>query len=326
MSTGNSRRIISREINRALSHWDISEMPPCASTVWPLRRKAESELALSNWLYDLVRRNVKRGRVFEVRDVLIQRQADCLGYAKLMTCLGRRFALEIGIIEVVIDNAGRRLPHYINIVRLSSGGTRFMDLWYGSKNITHLRIGAWVKERGKWRVKDLDWNELESLEDIKGLPLSLVDGITHYIMGNRHLEKGIRETNREELDRAIAEYDKAISLYPGYARAYFNKAIAYENKGERGKASSDYAWALRDEASQIRVLAREHEDVIRLMELDRTRIEAREQEIYLLRKGFITGEAVASTDVASRYRISESEAGRVISTIERELIAASINA
>ena len=196
-----------------------------------------------------------------------------------------------------------------------------MDLWYGSKDITHRRIGAQVKERGKWKIKDLDWNELESVKDIKGLPLKLVDGITHYVLGNRYLEKGIREADEEELAMTIGHYSKAINLYPGYARAYFNRAIAYENKGELGKARLDYARALRDESSQIRVLAREHEEVTQLMELDRAKIEEREQEIYLLRKGFITGELVPAINVAKYYQISQREVDKIISAVETKLIA-----
>jgi tetratricopeptide (TPR) repeat protein len=309
------RKVSSREINRALSRWDIPEIPPTASSQ-TTEKEMKSELAMSNWLYDLIRRNVKRGRFFQLRDVLLHQQADCLGYAKLVNRLGQRFGLDIGIVEVVIDNGGRYTPHYIDLVKLSSGRRQFMDLWYGSRDIRHRRLGAQVKEEGRWQIKDLDWGELEKAEDIKGLPQRSVDGITYYILGNRHLERGIRGADRRELDRAIAHYSKAINLYPGYARAYFNRAIAYENEGEYEKARLDYAQALRDEASQIRVLAREHEEVIQLMELDRANIGMKEQEIYVLRKGFITGEQMASADVAKRYGISESEVDDIILAIE----------
>ena len=248
------REASSQELDEALSHWDIPESPP-----------STSKLLMSNWLYDLVRRNVKRGRIFQLRDVLLQQQADCLGYAKLLSRLGQKFALDIGIVEVVIDNGGRYTPHYVNLIKFSSGERKFMVLWYGSRNIKHRRIGAQVKEGERWQIKDLDWSELESVEDIRGLPSTSVDGITYYILGNRHLEKGIREVDREELDSAIAHYSRAINLYPGYARAYFNRATAYENKGKREKAEADYTQALRDESSQIRVLAREHEDVIEVV-------------------------------------------------------------
>lgn len=307
------RKVSSREMNHALSRWDLSQSPPTASS---LTTEKKSELAMLNWLYDLIKRNVKRGRIFQLRDVLLHQQADCLGYAKLLSSLGPRFGLDIGIVEVVIDNGGRYTPHYINLIKLSSGRRQFMDLWYGSRDIRHRRIGAQVKEGRRWRTKDLDWDELEEVEDIRGLPSTSVDGITHYILGNRHLERGIRDTDREKLDSAIADYSKAINLYPGYARAYFNRAIAYENEGKYEKARLDYAQALGDDASQIRVLATEHEEVIQLMELDRANIGMKGQEIYLLRRGFITGEQMSSTDIAERYGISESEVDDIISAIE----------
>jgi tetratricopeptide (TPR) repeat protein len=309
------RKVSSRDINQALSRWESAHSPPTASSR-STGKEREPELAMSNWLYDLVRRNVKRGRIFQLRDVLLHQQADCLGYAKLLSSLGPRFGLDISIVEVVIDNGGRYTPHYVNLVKLSSGRQQFMDLWYGSRDVRHRRIGAQVKEGRIWRTKDLDWDELEEVEDIRGLPSTSVDGITYYILGNRHLERGIRDADGEELDSAIAHYSKAIKLYPGYARAYFNSAIAYENEGKYEEARSDYAQALRDEASQIRVLATEHEEVIQLMELDRANIGVKEQEIYLLRRGFITGEQMSSADIAKRHGICESEVDDIISTIE----------
>ena len=307
------RKVSSREINHALSRWDLAHSPPTASS---LTTERESELAMLNWLYDSIKRNVKRGRIFQLRDVLHHQQADCLGYAKLLSSLGQRFGLDISIVEVVIDNGGRYTPHYVNLLKSSTARRQFMDLWYGSRDVRHRRIGAQVKEGRIWRTKDLDWDELEEVEDIRGLPSTSVDGITHYILGNRHLERGIRDADREELDSAIAHYSKAINLYPGYARAYFNRAVAYENEGKYEEAVLDYAQALRDEASQIRVLATEHEEVIQLMELDRANIGMKEQEIYLLRRGFITGEQMSSAAIAERYGIPEREVGDIISAIE----------
>ena len=55
------------------------------------------------------------------------------------------------------------------------------------------------------------------------------------------------------------------------------------------------------------------------MELDRANIEISEQEIYLLRKGFITGEQMASADVAKQHGIPASELDKTISAIEAKL-------
>jgi len=279
-------------------------------------QKAKIELAILDWLYEFIRGNVKRGRVFELDQVLTERHADCLGYVKTFQLLGKRFGLDIGIVEVVIDNAGRYVPHPINILRLAGNRRQFIDPWYGSKDISHQRIGIQVKERGKWLIKDVDRDELEKLTDVKGLPTECVDAITYYIMGNRHLEQGIRYRDKKELRKAIDYYDEAIKLYPQNARFYFNRAIAYENRGEKEKAEKDYAQALKDKASQIRVLAREYEESTRLIELDQRNISLQKQEIYLLRKGFITGKEKSAEEVASQYGISAEEVKQIISEIE----------
>ncbi len=160
------------------------------STAKNTRTRAAMELSLIDWLYNTIRLNIKRGRLFEIDRVLSQGEADCLGYAQLFQQLGRRLGLDTGIVEVVIDNAGRPVPHVVNIVRLSDGRIRFIDLWYGSTNVRHRRIGLMVKQAGRWRILDADWGELRHFGNIKGLPPRCVDAIAGYMIGNRHLERG----------------------------------------------------------------------------------------------------------------------------------------
>ena len=71
------------------------------------RSRKQLEVKVISWLYDFIRANVKRGRVFDLGEVLRQCSADCLGYAKLLCYLGERFTLDIGIVEVIIDNGAR---------------------------------------------------------------------------------------------------------------------------------------------------------------------------------------------------------------------------
>ena len=49
---------------------------------------------------------------------------------------------------------------------------------------------------------------------------------------------------------------------------FYNRAIAYENLGESEKAAADYNQALSSEAAVIRILAKEHEKVTPLINLD----------------------------------------------------------
>jgi hypothetical protein len=52
------------------------------------------------------------------------------------------------------------------------------------------------------------------------------------------------------------------------------------------------------------------------MELDRANIGMKEQEVYLLRRGFITGEQMSSADIAKRYGVSKREVDDIISAVE----------
>ena len=83
-----------------------------------------------------------------------------LCYAKLFTLLGRLFGLDAGIIEVIVDNAGRYVPHTAALVKLSDNHLRFVDLWYGSKNIRHKRIGLQVKQGDALSIEDIEMRKL----------------------------------------------------------------------------------------------------------------------------------------------------------------------
>ncbi len=263
------------------------------------------QILISDWLYDLVRSNVKRGRVFELDDVLSTGRADCLGYTKLFSAIGPRFSLVLGIVEVLIDNAGRYVPHHVNILNLANGAYRFIDAWYGSSNIRHRRIGALVDGV----PRDIDEEELSGIRELRGLPDHCIDAITLYIKGNRFLD-------RDELDEAIKHYSEAIELYPNNSRAFYNRALAHDRKGNTEEAKLDYAQALNDESSLIRVLATigELEDLIIL---DDEGIDELEQDVYLWRKGFKTGEQAGYEEIARRYKISPEEVKSILSRVER---------
>lgn len=272
--------------------------------------KSRLEVMIIGWLYDFIRANIKRGRLFDLNHVLQRHGADCLGYAKLFTVLGRLPGLDAGVIEVVIDNGGRYVPHTAVLVRLSNHRRRFVDFWYGSKNIRHRRLGLQVKQGGTWIVRDVDFGELSSFEDVCYLPDSCVDAITLYIRGNRYL-------NKRDYDSAIRCYSQAIELYPGNARLYYNRAIAYENLGDTEKAKAAYAQALADEASVTRVLAREHEEVTSLLNLDARDIDDLAQQIYLLHKGFVTGKEIPLARIAHRFGMTEAAA--ILSATETKI-------
>jgi tetratricopeptide (TPR) repeat protein len=266
--------------------------------------RSRIQIAISDWLYCLVRSNVKRGHAFELDEVLSTRHADCLGYAKLFSALAPGFGLELGIVEVLIDNAGRYVPHHVNLLNLGGGSRRFIDAWYGSGNISHRRIGAFVEGR----PKDIDREELGAVQELRELPDHCIDAITLYIKGNRCGERG-------KLDEAIQRYSEAIDLYPNNSRAFYNRALAYESKGETEKANLDYGEALKDESGIIRVLAT-IDELEHLISLDEADISEEQQDIYLWHKGFKTGYQVGYDEIAHKYKISPDDVKRIISKVE----------
>jgi len=143
------------------------------------------------------------------------------------------------------------------------------------------------------------------------------------MIGNRHLDQGIRQCDKSELDRAIGCYTKSIGLYPQNARFYFNRAIAFENMGNRMAAEADYTVALRDEPSQVRVQARQHDEVVKLMLLDQTGASLKDQDLYLLRKGFVTGKEVSAERLAAGCGLSFGDVDMVTSRIEARIVSLS---
>jgi len=266
--------------------------------------RSRIQIAISYWLYCLLRSNVKRGRAFELDQVLTTGRADCLGYAKLFSAIAPGFGLELGIVEVLIDNTGRYVPHHVNLLKLARGTYRFIDAWYGSEDMSHRRIGALVNGR----PKDIDGEELSGIQDLRGLPDHCVDAITLYVKGNRCLE-------RDELGEAIKHYSEAIDFYPNNSRAFYNRALAHERKGEAEEAKLDYAQALKNESNLIRVLATVDE-LEPLIRLDEKGIGEEEQDIYLWHKGFKTGEQVGLKEISQKCNIPREEVKMVISRVE----------
>jgi hypothetical protein len=131
--------------------------------------RAQLETNLVDWLYALVRHNIKRGRFWELSDVLTHRQADCLGYAHLLTFLATSFGLNAGVVEVVQDNRGRYVPHYVCLVNIADGQKRLIDPWYGSVDVHHQLTVARIKVTGGLVTKRLTMPTVESTPDVYGL-------------------------------------------------------------------------------------------------------------------------------------------------------------
>jgi tetratricopeptide (TPR) repeat protein len=343
------------EMRQAVSAWPIPELPAELKTAvkhesgedfWEIGRRQrlligstrrvdrQNRMTLKtlDWLYAFIRLTVKRGRVYDLREVLQTRKADCLGYCKLFTVLGRYCGLDCGVADVIVDNRGITMPHSAVLVRLINRKPTFLDFWYGSKNPHHRRLGLRVKFENRWKVVDVESTQLRTCAPLRApqtpepipsideascldytyLPDSCVDGITLYIEGNRFLKQG-------ENFKAMEAYSQAIKLYPLNARVFYNRAIAFEKIGELSKAMRDYARALKGEAAIQRTLAVQPEDIVNLIKLDEQNVPESQQQMYLVWKGSVTGKRVSITEVARKAGISVTEAKSILDSIVRNL-------
>jgi len=264
----------------------------------PIKR-ASLETKMIDWLYALVRRNIKRGRFWELSDVLTQRGADCLGYARLLSFLANDFGLASGVIEVVQDNRGAYVPHYVCMANLADGQKRYIDPWYGSANVRHRLLMARVYQNKKFLLKELTIAEIESASEVRGLRPEELAGISFYILGNSYLAQGKEK-------EAIECYDASLHLYPANPRTLFNRAVALERIHEEEQAQVAYQRAFATSSSPARILARV-EEIEPLIELDEKGIQEPEQQVYLLRKGFITGQEEEWEEIARRCKATAVE-------------------
>jgi len=273
------------------------------------RKKLENELIA--WLYQFIRINIKRGAVFSLKEVLRTGLADCLGYVKLFTILGRHCGLDVGATEVIIDNGGRIVPHTANLLFLSDKKPVMIDLWYGSTDIKHERISAARKQKLLDIVEDINYADLKN-SSYSYLPDYVVDSITLYVEGNRFLKNG-------NFNRAVELYSAAIYLNYTNSRYYYNRAIALENLGETEKARKDYTRALQDDSSMLRTLATQPDEIVNLTELDELKIPDNLQHIYLLNKGYVTGSNLTPSVIAARLKIPVDEIRDTLNSIKTQL-------
>ncbi len=274
-----------------------------------IARRSRLQTAAVEWLYRLVRCNVKRGRVFTLDEVLAAGRADCLGYTKLFAALGEKLGLKLGIVEVLVDNRSHYVPHYANLLHLADGTYRFIDAWYGSTDIKHRRIGALVA--GK--PEDINREELDSIKRLEGLPARCLEAIDLYIRGNRSLAQGKPE-------EAVKDYSRAIELYPENSRAYYNRAVAYERMNEPAEAKRDYTRAFRNEASLIRVLASAGE-LEPLIQVDEAGISEEKQAIYLWHQGFRTGLPASNEEISRESGLPMASVKKIIAEVENHAVA-----
>ncbi|MBY0528001.1 MAG: tetratricopeptide repeat protein [Gemmataceae bacterium] len=81
-------------------------------------------------------------------------------------------------------------------------------------------------------------DDLTAAIDIHQAAFSSPDAESHYYRGRI-------QTISKNYDAAIIDLTVAIRAVPGFAKAYYQRSIAYTAKGDRVKAKSDYARAIK---------------------------------------------------------------------------------
>ena len=261
-------------------------------TISDPERRSLFEEKVVDWLFSLVRHNVKRGRFWNLFDVLTQRRADCLGYAKLFTILAKNFGLDAGVVEVIRDCRGRYVPHIVSMIRLADGRKRLVDPWYGSPDIRHRLMNARVRQRRKFVSKTMTLKSLESSSGVFGLSPEQIRGIDFYILGNSFFGRGMQA-------EAISCYDLSIWLFPSNPRAFFNRAVALESMGRQELSIKDYQRAFSMKQSFQKIVA-SAEDLEQLIDLDEKQLEEFDQQVYLIRRGYITGHLESWKNIGKR--------------------------
>ncbi|MBI2854861.1 MAG: hypothetical protein HYX87_08090 [Chloroflexi bacterium] len=262
------------------------------------RSRLESRIA--DWLYKVTRYNIKRGRYWELSNVLTRHSADCLGYARILSFLAVEGGLNAGIMEVIQDNRGRFVPHCVCALELSDGTKKYLDPWYGSPDIRHRLYLARVREDGKLVLKQLTPDEMDSALEVGSLSMMQIAGLSLYIIGNGYLARGM-------FTEAIECYHVSLWLFPTNTRTLFNRAVACERLGEKESAQTDYQQAFSLDPSIGRVIGTA-DDLEVLMKLDEEDVPEEDQQIYLLRKGYITGKQEGWGEVARRCHTSAAQA------------------
>jgi tetratricopeptide (TPR) repeat protein len=171
------------------------------------------------------------------------------------------------------------VPHYVCLINLVDGRKRLLDPWYGSADMMHRTLVAWLP--GHLSPSQITMKALQKAGRIEGLAPEQVAGLSFYILGNAYLARG-------EAAQAVDCYDISLWLYVENPRALYNRAIALEILGKTEQAQSDYQHAFSIPSSMVRLMAT-IEHIEPLIYLDEKDVDEPSQRIYLLRQGFITG-------------------------------------
>jgi protein-L-isoaspartate(D-aspartate) O-methyltransferase len=239
-------QVIEREFDIRINRF-IKLVKEQMDSLSDIEEKTKFELEIKDWLFDFLKTNLTyRSGLSDLDQAFKEKVANCFLASLIFEIIGKAIGLKVRMVDVVEDQNGVYRPHNCNLLKLSDGRRILVDIWQDAKEAQHRKIGLRVKDKDGWGSRIIDFQELESAEDVRGLSEDEVKAITYYNRGHALQEQG-------NYDEAIKNYDLAIKLWPDYARHYFKKAEIYNERGEVGLAVLNYRRATLNLARVLRI-------------------------------------------------------------------------
>jgi tetratricopeptide (TPR) repeat protein len=175
------------------------------------------------------------GKLFDLVDVVKNKQTQCLGYSLLVYILGNSLGLPIKAINVEELMTGLLLPevsHIASIVSLSDDRTVMVDIsQVGFISRPFLMEKEFAKVGNYWELKDPN-NPLGIYRKIQVLD-------RNGLIGSIYCNRGYNYAKLGQHTQAISDCTKAIELNPKFAQAYSNRGAAYCRLGKPEEAKKD---------------------------------------------------------------------------------------
>jgi len=234
---------------------------------------AEVEESIVKELGQRIREEVSfNEKFFDLADIIMNKQAQCLGYSQLVYVLGSSINLSIRPMDVLELHSSEPLPskltHLACIVRLADGKSIMVDLVPGGFVSRPFIVEEEFSKVGNyWELKNernpLGIHRRIRIRDKNGFIGSIYNsqGCAYIDLGQ--YSKAISEFTKAieldpkhavlynniggvysdlgQFDKAIRERTKAIELDPKFARAYYNRGNGYYKLDQVTQAISDYS-------------------------------------------------------------------------------------
>lgn len=169
--------------------------------------------------------------VYDLQEVLTDKEANCFGYSQLVYILGNSVGLNMKVVNVYPDHVANlfKINSKYRILDLSSPYFFISDLFSLEKEYV---------ERSKTRRLKTGSVLPHLFRIIQIVDSKGINAMKHYAQATKNFEMG-------KYERAIKEYNKAIELNPFDAHAYNGRGESRSNLDKLEEAMADFNKALK---------------------------------------------------------------------------------